>query len=248
MYQRERLNNIIEILRQNNYVTVKYLVKALSYSTATINRDLVLLEAKGIITRTYGGVELNKSNHIPPELRYHKMHKEKNRIAREAAKHINNGDTIFIDGSTTCQCMSKYIVGKKDITVITNNISLVSFLALHSVKAICLGGTVTDAPYILSGIEAVETASRYKADKMFFSTNSFDDNCLIGTNSDNYYLLHKTMALQSDKVYFLADHSKHNRPSKRVLFNFSDMHCIISDYIFSKNIKESYPNTFFDMV
>ena len=27
MYQRERLNNIIEILRQNNYVTVKYLVK-----------------------------------------------------------------------------------------------------------------------------------------------------------------------------------------------------------------------------
>lgn len=138
MYQRERLNNIIEILRQNNYVTVKYLVKALSYSTATINRDLVLLEAKGIITRTYGGVELNKSNHIPPELRYHKMHKEKNRIAREAAKHINNGDTIFIDGSTTCQCMSEYIVGKKDITVITNNISLVSFLALHSVKTICL--------------------------------------------------------------------------------------------------------------
>ena len=44
MYQKERLDHILQIVKGYGYVTVKYLVANLHYSNATINRDLNLLE------------------------------------------------------------------------------------------------------------------------------------------------------------------------------------------------------------
>ncbi|MBR5459745.1 MAG: DeoR family transcriptional regulator [Clostridia bacterium] len=37
MYQKERLDEILEILKASGYVTVKYLTERLHYSTATVN-------------------------------------------------------------------------------------------------------------------------------------------------------------------------------------------------------------------
>ena len=67
MYQKERLDEILELLHKYGYVTVKYLVNALHYSNATINRDLNILESQGEIHRTHGGVELaeRKGNGTP---------------------------------------------------------------------------------------------------------------------------------------------------------------------------------------
>ena len=38
------MDAIVDILKQNGYVTVKYLTEELHYSNATVNRDLNLLE------------------------------------------------------------------------------------------------------------------------------------------------------------------------------------------------------------
>ena len=43
MYQKERLEQILSIVRQYGYVTVKFLVNELHYSNATVNRDLNVL-------------------------------------------------------------------------------------------------------------------------------------------------------------------------------------------------------------
>ena len=49
MYQKERLENIMNIMKKYNYVTVKFLVEELHYSTATINRDLNVLANQKLI-------------------------------------------------------------------------------------------------------------------------------------------------------------------------------------------------------
>ena len=55
MYQKERIDKIMEILKENGYVTVKYLTDKLHYSNATVNRDLNIMESRKLITRSYGG-------------------------------------------------------------------------------------------------------------------------------------------------------------------------------------------------
>ena len=75
MYQKARLDAILKEVKRYGYVTVKYLVGALHYSNATINRDLNALQRQGKILRTHGGVEyIDGGASVPLPFRYHKMH------------------------------------------------------------------------------------------------------------------------------------------------------------------------------
>ena len=87
MYQRERENEILKILKKEGYVTVKYLVERLHYSNASINRDLNSLANQRLIRRTYGGVELiAQRGHGALPFRYHRGHAVKRKMAQAAAE------------------------------------------------------------------------------------------------------------------------------------------------------------------
>ena len=238
MYQKERLDTIMDILRKNNYVSVKYLTEELHYSNATVNRDLNILQKQKKIKRSYGGVELVESQGTPLVFRYHKMRPAKNRIAKKAAEYVCDGDTIFIDASTTAQYMAQYILMKKNLTVITNNMALVSYLSEYNINAICLGGKVVEVPSMLMGEDTVENASKYMVDKMFFSTSGISsDGKLFG---GVYNLLHKTVRENSDAVFYLTDSGKLNSKTKQILFDLNSVTHIISDYDFEDRLKEKY--------
>jgi len=247
MYQKERLDELYSIIKENGYVTVKYLVSALHYSNATINRDLNILEGQKLIKRSYGGVEYIEKQAIPLPFRYHKMKKEKHRIGKIASDAVCDGDTIFIDASTTAEFMTEYLTEKKDLTVITNNLAIVTRLSEYNIKVICLGGKVLEPPYMLCGIETVENAMKYKADKMFFSTWGVSNDGVIANNSEAYSLLHKTMVKNSNQVYYLFDHEKiDNYPKCKYFFDsFESVDCVISDYEFTEKVKNNYKNTKF---
>lgn len=247
MYQKERLDGIIKILEEYGYVTVKFLTAALHYSNATINRDLNVLQKQKIIKRSYGGVELIEHKAVPLPFRYHIMKAEKRKIGRRAAEFIEDGDTVFIDGSTTCEYMADFLAEKSGVTVVTNNIALAAKLSEKGVTVICLGGKIVEPPSMLSGPDTVENAEKYHADKTFFSTGAIDEDGRIGT-SDVYYLLLKTMVKNSDQIYYLVDHEKRHPVSKKYLFDVGKVDCVISDYDFGKELQKQYPDTKFELV
>lgn len=244
MHQQERIKAITEILKKNGYVSVKYLTDELHYSNATINRDLNIMKKQKLVKRSYGGVELLKTKAIPLVFRYHKMRPQKNIIGKAAAEFIEDGDTIFIDGTTTTQCIGKYITEKKDLIVITNNIGLAAFLSEYNINVICLGGKVVEIPDMVYSDITVQNASRFHADKMFFSVGSVNENGKIGT-SGIYELMHIAMMENSDKVFLLVDHDKINRPMKQYLTDFNNVDYVISDFNFSDDTKNKYKNTEF---
>lgn len=246
MYQKERLDAILKEVKRYGYVTVKYLVGALHYSNATINRDLNALQRQGKILRTHGGVEyIDGGASVPLPFRYHKMHAEKLKIAKKASEFVKDGDKIFIDASTTTEMMAEFLVEKKDITVITNNVSLVTRLSEYGIDTICLGGRVVEKPCMLGGEETIESAMRYRVDKMFFATCCV---CLDGRiGGAEYSFLHLTMANNADEIYYLADHDKveNKRLVKRFLFDLHKVNGIISDFTFPEETKAKYEKTQF---
>lgn len=244
MYQQQRIKKILDILREHGYVTVKFLTQELHYSNATINRDLNVLQAQKLIKRSYGGVELMKKSGTSLIFRYNKMRPAKNKIAKKASQYICDGDTIFIDGSTTSQYLGKYITNHKNLKVITNNIALVSYLSEHGINVICLGGRVMEAPNMLGGDDTAENAMKYHADKAFFSVGSVLDDGRIG-GGDSYHLLNLTMQKNSNESFCLADSAKINVTCSRFLGDLSLVDCFISDYCFSDEIKKKYNHTKF---
>ena len=243
MNLKTRQEEIIKILNENGYVTVNYLTDKLHYSSATINRDLNELQKNGLVKRTHGGVEPIKAQYVPVQFRTHHMHTEKRKIAKLASSFIENGDIIFIDGSTTAQYLEQFLTQKKDLTIITINMVLACNLSFRGVKTICLGGEVVEPPCMLFGVETVENALRYKVNKMFFSTRAISENGLISAGV--YDLLFKAVANNADEVFYLVDHEKLNRPFNVIYSDLSAIDFVISDFSFPNETIEKYKNTKF---
>ncbi|MBQ3220820.1 MAG: DeoR/GlpR transcriptional regulator [Clostridia bacterium] len=246
MYQKERLDNIMQIVKSCGYVTVKYLVATLHYSNATINRDLNALEKQKKIKRTYGGVEYTQTQGVPLPFRYNKMRASKLKIAKRATELVGEGEVIFVDASTTCEYMTEYLAEKKDITVITNNMALVMRLSEYGVNAVCLGGRIVESPCMLDGAETVENALKYRADKAFFSTAELTKEGEIGTG-EIYYLLHNAMIRQAKEAYLLIDSEKikPKSESKRALGDLEVVTGVVSDYGFDEETRKKFPKTAF---
>lgn len=235
----KRIDKILDILKEQGYVTVKYLTEELHYSTATINRDLNDLQKQKLIRRHYGGAELIEQRTTPLVFRYHKMRPIKRLIAKKAAEFIENGDTVFIDCSTTCQCMAEFLTDKKELTVITNNLLMASFLSENGIRVICLGGEIVEIPYMLGGDAAAESALGYKADKLFFASGGITENGII-SDTDTYHLLRRIMIKNSDTAFYLADHGKLNKEFTRNLCSLSEIDYVICDYDFPEALKSEY--------
>ena len=242
----KRTDQILDILKQQGYVTVKYLCDQLHYSTATINRDLNDLQRQKLIVRHYGGAELVAKKGVPLVFRYHKMRPAKRAISKRAAAYIQEGMTVFIDGSTTAQYMAEYIQTVKDLTVITNNLNLVTHLSEAGGRCISLGGTIVEPPYVVGGDDAAAQASTYTADIAFFSVNGISAEGLI--YDGGYYGLHRAMLARSKKSVLLVDHEKVGIENKRVLCDFSKVDTVISDFEFSDSVQHDFPDTEFILV
>ena len=244
MYQKERLDSIMALLHRHGYVTVKFLSEELHYSTATVNRDLNLLEQMKQVRRSYGGVEPTEAQGVSLLFRYAKSKPAKKRIGKCAAQLVRKNDVIFIDGTTTTQYMGPYLAAIEGITVITNNMALAPFLSEHSVRVIVLGGEVVEAPFMLDGNDTLEIASRYDADKCFFSAVSLSKGGEIGTGM-GYYALHQTMIRNSDSAYLLIDKEKLWKKYHRSLGDLSGIHGVISAHAFDEEWKQRFPNVQF---
>lgn len=242
MSQKLRQEQILHILEARGFVTVKYLIKALQYSSATINRDLNAMQDAGLVKRSYGGVEAAKRSHLPPfPQRQLYMKKEKRRIAEAAAALVKDGDTVFLNGGTTVQHMAPFLIHKKNVRVITNNMRLAIELADSSLEVICLGGRITERPYLLGGDATVEQALCYQPDKMFFSNGAVTKDGLVEGDD----LLCRVMLKRCAAAWLLTDRTKLTDRANNVLCDFSSLCGVISDFPFEEEVRLTYANTQF---
>lgn len=245
MYQQERISEILKILKSVHYVTVEHLVEQIRYSPASIRRDLSVLEKQGLIKRTYGGAELLDDGKAPYKFRKHSMKYEKNKIAAAAAKLVRDGDTVFIDASTTACCMENYLSAKKDICVITNSMVLTSSLKEQGIEVYCTGGEPVELPGTLTGAVAANTFSMFHADIMFFSTDGVDSDGKIYVLPEGHYVVNKSMLENSDKHVFLCGSNKIGKKSKRVQCTLNDIDYFICDETPGMELMKKFKNTEF---
>ena len=118
----ERRNRIEQIINKNKSVLVVELAKQFEVTTETIRGDLEKLEKQGVLVRTYGGATLVDNSEIELAIteRDTVNYEGKQRIGKYAADLIKDGETIFLDASTSAWHLARYIKGKRGITVITN--------------------------------------------------------------------------------------------------------------------------------
>jgi DeoR family fructose operon transcriptional repressor len=242
MYKIERKSEIVNILEQTGKVDVNELSVRFNASKETIRRDLQELEEDGVLKRTHGGAVFGSSYpgsafELPVAVREIQRFSEKNEICRKAASFIQNGDNIFIDNSSTCIYLIKYIPAELNVTIITNSIKLLSESVNHMSPnhlIISLGGIFNGANHSLYGNTALKNAGEFYPNKSFMSCTAVHQTRLMDSSILEVDIK-RLMIERSQEVFILADYSKFEKSGQVFLSDFSRINTIITD---SKTPKE----------
>ena len=115
MLSEERRKKILELLADEKTMSVERLARSIFVSEPTIRRDLMQLAKEGSIKRTRGGASYVNPDLVdwPFSFRQKENIREKNEIARMAARLVQDGDTLFLDSGKHLLLSGKGAAGKK---------------------------------------------------------------------------------------------------------------------------------------
>lgn len=167
----DRRSEIIRHLQKNQRVSTRSLSKLFQVSEVTIRHDLNNLEQQGWITRVHGGAEIGSllQGEQSFALRQTLHVEEKANIARAAARLVEPGDTIMLDGSTTAYQLAVQLKELTELWVVTNNLHVAATLSpCDGIEVVLLGGVVRNETSSVIGPPAEEMLNWLNADKGFF--------------------------------------------------------------------------------
>lgn len=229
---KERQEEILGYVKREGYATVEVLSKALFVSPSTVRRNLDELQKKGLVTRIHGGAKLNNENSFSPSFtfRIHQNSFEKKKIALSAIKLIQNGDLVFLDGTTSAFFIAEYLSEFENLRVITNGVDTLSLLAKHNVTAYSTGGFVSqENRSVLVGKYAFDMVANFHADVAFFSAQSVSADGEIYDCFEEENFVRKAMIKNAKTKVFLCDSTKFGKTSPYHLCSLSEVDHIVSN-------------------
>lgn len=235
----KRRSRILDYLSSNETISNNELAEKLNISSLTLRRDLQALDEEGLIVRYYGGAKLvsDINKHEPGNSSYNensstfhdKKHDKKHTIAKYAAELINDGDTIFINSSSTALLILEYL-GNKRVYVVTNNGKALNSTIGPNIELVLTGGQVYERKQSLIGEFATHILSKITADKCFLGVSGIAYDSGISTSVLQETLVNREMINRcSGPVYILADSSKVGKTSNFSSGDINDISHLITD-------------------
>jgi len=227
-----RRARMLDVIRQQGFVSIPELRDSLEVSESTIRRDLESLEESGEARRTHGGVfytgavttvrQFQRGN--PSDGAWDK----KRAIALEAAKLVSDHDTVLLDGGSTTYELAKQLVGRP-LQIVTNSLPVANlFSASDSVDLVILGGAIHNRTGVTHGPFTDQMLETINVQKAFLS--------VAGVNEKGFYnsnlLLVETercMMRSADRTIIVADSTKFGRSSLARMLEWNQVDTLVVD-------------------
>ena len=208
MLKAARHDAIVELLRDRPAMRTVDVARNLNVSMATARRDCIALQDKGIIERSWGGIQLVTSvdDHFGGVMNHHAQAKAA--IARKAAELVHDGDTIIMDIGTTVHHLSGLLTGRS-ITVLTA--SLPVFEALKTapdVTVVVLGGVWSERYQCFDGQFVAEALTHHQADLAFLGCSGVSANGRVRDTSRSQAHIKQAIIAAASRSYLLVDSEK----------------------------------------
>ena len=212
MTTHERRQSLFELLRNQPGLRVLELAQALDVSEGTVRNDLNALEEEGKLKRVHGGAVLNEPDPFQSHS-FDRRHKEnvaaKLAIAQGAARLVNDGDSIFVDASSTGHYFARALSARKGLRVVTNGFEVAKELAKnHSNNVILLGGVVGNGSSSVTGLLSERIIEDFYFQKTFLASSGFSlERGMTEVHLAEAQLKRKVIE-STEKLFALVDSSK----------------------------------------
>ncbi len=195
-----------------------------------------------VITRTHGGAVRLQSENIdyPYAFRESENARVKDELAVCAAELVNDGQTMFLDGSSTVIRLIGKIAFKKRLKIITNGVKTAFELSQAGLDTVCTGGSLSVASASLTGIETVKCVNKYNVDLFFLSCRALSIERGISESSEEVAEVKAAMAERSRKNVLLVDSAKFDKTAFCTLDIMKKINYVITDKMIDGKWKEFF--------
>lgn len=207
----QRRNAILDILHKDKKVYIADLSERLGTSLVTIRTDLDALANEGQLVRMAGGAILPADGNAQSH-RAIAGYEQKLEIAQNVATLVQDGDTLFINSGTTTLIVAQALKNKKNLSVVTNSLSVATTLGeIPSFRVILLGGAINTQYSFTYGADTQEHLNRFGADWAVLSVDGVSKDGEISTCHAEEAIIDRIMIARAKKVLIVADNTKIGR-------------------------------------
>ena len=225
-----RRSRVIELIRVRGFAALPDLAGELKVSESTVRRDLDYLEDSGVARRTHGGVFYTGPS---PKLVHFDLKQsvewdKKRQIGLEAAKLIEDGDTVLLDGGSTTYELARVLVGRP-LQVVTNSLPVaLLFSSSDTVDLVLVGGYVHRRTGVSMGPYANQMLAELNVRRAVLSVAGINER---GYFNSNLLLVETERAMMqaADEVIVVADSTKFGRTCLSHLCELSRAQVLVSD-------------------
>jgi DeoR/GlpR family transcriptional regulator of sugar metabolism len=209
MLTAERRQFILEILRRDKKVLSSELSNELKVSEDTVRRDLRELAESGLLQRVHGGALLTSPATASYADRQKQAPKEKESIAKSAAKLVRPGQVVILDGGTTTLQVAQHLPLDLAATIVTNSPPIAIALAEHpEIEVVMLGGQLYKKALVNVGAATIEALGIIRADLCLLGACCLHPEIGISVQHLDEAYIKRAMIARSAEVVGLATAAK----------------------------------------
>lgn len=206
----ERQERLRAILRIRRIVRVEPLCEELGASPATVRRDLLDMERRGLLRRVHGGAVCTDAPLDEPlfDDKTAIAAPEKRAIAEAALGLIRDGATIYLDGGSTVLELARLLRDRTELTVVTNSLRAAVELSGRGPRLILPGGELRRRSQTLVGALTEPLLSQLRVQQAFMGTIGLSIEEGATTTDPNEAFTKRLVLERADEVTLLADSQK----------------------------------------
>lgn len=202
-------------------------------SESTVRRALLALEREGLVHRYHGGAYISpqqKGVEPPVVKRAQEFPRQKEAVARQAARFVAEGDCVMLTGGSTVASMCAFLKEIPNLTVVTDSLLVATELMFSpEVKLISLGGILNVGEQCFEGLLSSINVKRLRFSKVFHGIRAINGRDGFLTDDVRQVEFYRECASLASELYILGTSNKFHQEAIAPLFSAGEVDHLITD-------------------
>lgn len=233
----ERQVEILALVEEHGYATLESLAERYNVSMQTVRRDVIALSNAERLQRFHGGagpIEREEATRLDYHAKRNIAQLEKTEIGKNAARHIADRSTLFLDVGTTIEACASALASKRGLTIFTNSLPTAMKFDPQEHSVFVLGGRMAGRDGSVVGLDAVNQISEVNFDYALIACSTVDESGRVMDFDIDKIAIKKAAMKAAGQSFLLATQSKFGRSALAVIEHIERF-----DNVFSSSSQES---------